>query len=131
MKTSMQEDRPRHFGEKEPESLVMRKYPAGFGKGVTEKAREGPRRYPTSFGKGRLEKDCLHETTRGFPGRSEERTAPRRPPTSSKRPRRERTHEWEKIKQWTLWPEQQLYEQLRPKSRPLTRSHRFTPCCLR
>jgi hypothetical protein len=33
----------------------MRKYPAGFGKGVTEKAREGPRRYPTSFGGGRLE----------------------------------------------------------------------------
>ena len=31
-----------------------------------------------------------------------------------KRPRRERTHDWAKIKQWTLWPEQQLYEQLRP-----------------
>jgi len=26
---------------------------------------------------------------------------------------------------------QELYEQIRPKSRPLTRSHRFTPCCLR
>ncbi len=31
-----------------------------------------------------------------------------------KRSRRERTHDWVKIKQWTLWPEQQLYEQLRP-----------------
>ena len=31
-----------------------------------------------------------------------------------KRPRRERTHDRTKIKQWTLWPEQQLYEQLRP-----------------
>ena len=30
------------------------------------------------------------------------------------RSRRERTHDWGKIKQWTLWPEQQLYEQLRP-----------------
>jgi len=40
-----------------PESLVMRKYPAGFGKGVTEKAREGPRRYPTSFGGGQTEKE--------------------------------------------------------------------------
>ncbi len=39
-----------------------------------------------------------------------------------KRPRRERTHDWGKIKQWTLWPEQQVYEHLRPKSRPLTRS---------
>ncbi len=31
-----------------------------------------------------------------------------------KRTRRERTDDWTKIKQWTLWPEQQLYEQLRP-----------------
>jgi len=31
-----------------------------------------------------------------------------------KRARRERTDEWAKIKQWTLWPEQQLYEQIRP-----------------
>jgi len=31
-----------------------------------------------------------------------------------KRPRRERTHDWGKIKQWTLWPEQQVYEHLRP-----------------
>ena len=36
----------------------MRKYPARFGKGVTEKAREGPRRYPTSFGNRWLEKYC-------------------------------------------------------------------------
>jgi hypothetical protein len=27
--------------------------PVQFGKGVTEKAREGPRRYSTSFGEGR------------------------------------------------------------------------------
>lgn len=31
-----------------------------------------------------------------------------------KRPRRERTDEWASIKQWTLWPEQELYEQIRP-----------------
>jgi transposase len=31
-----------------------------------------------------------------------------------KRPRRERTDEWASIKQWTLWPEQELYEQMRP-----------------
>jgi len=30
------------------------------------------------------------------------------------RPRRERTHDWQKIQQYTLWPEQQLYEKLRP-----------------
>ena len=35
-----------------------------------------------------------------------------------KRTRRERTDEWADIKQWTLWPEQELYEQIRPKSRP-------------
>jgi hypothetical protein len=29
-------------------------------------------------------------------------------------PRRERTHDWQKIQQYTLWPEQQLYEKLRP-----------------
>ncbi len=34
-----------------------------------------------------------------------------------KRTRRERTETWESIQQWTLWPEQELYEQLRPKSR--------------
>src|SRR5438270_7753056 len=31
-----------------------------------------------------------------------------------KRNRRERTEEWASIKQWTLWPEQELYEQIRP-----------------
>ena len=31
-----------------------------------------------------------------------------------KRERRERTHDWEQIQQRTLWPEQVLYEQLRP-----------------
>jgi transposase len=31
-----------------------------------------------------------------------------------KRSRRERTDEWQSIKQWTLWPEQELYEQIRP-----------------
>jgi transposase len=31
-----------------------------------------------------------------------------------KRERRARTDEWASIKQWTLWPEQQLYEQIRP-----------------
>ncbi len=31
-----------------------------------------------------------------------------------KRVRRERTDEWASIKQWTLWPEQELYEQFRP-----------------
>jgi putative transposase len=31
-----------------------------------------------------------------------------------KRERRARTDEWASIKQWTLWPEQELYEQLRP-----------------
>jgi putative transposase len=30
------------------------------------------------------------------------------------RPRRERTHDWQKIQQYTLWPEQRLYEKLRP-----------------
>jgi putative transposase len=32
----------------------------------------------------------------------------------SNRPRRERTHDWQKIQLYTLWPEQQLYEKLRP-----------------
>ena len=32
----------------------------------------------------------------------------------SKRPRRERTHDWQKIQQYTLWPEQKVYELLRP-----------------
>jgi len=31
-----------------------------------------------------------------------------------KRVRRERTDKWANIQQWTLWPEQELYEQLRP-----------------
>jgi putative transposase len=31
-----------------------------------------------------------------------------------KRNRRERTDEWANIKQWRLWPEQELYEQIRP-----------------
>lgn len=31
-----------------------------------------------------------------------------------KRPRRERTDEWASIQRWTLWPEQELYEQIRP-----------------
>lgn len=32
----------------------------------------------------------------------------------SNRPRRARTHDWQKIQQYTLWPEQRVYEQLRP-----------------
>ncbi len=31
-----------------------------------------------------------------------------------KRHRRERTEEWASIKQWTLWPGQELYEAIRP-----------------
>jgi len=31
-----------------------------------------------------------------------------------KRKRRERTHEWQEIQQYTLWPEQEVYERLRP-----------------
>src|SRR5881296_2869366 len=31
-----------------------------------------------------------------------------------KLPRRERTDKWQDIQQWTLWPEQELYEQIRP-----------------
>src|ERR1700730_15014661 len=31
-----------------------------------------------------------------------------------KRPRRERTHDWHDIQQYTLWPEQKVYELLRP-----------------
>jgi hypothetical protein len=31
-----------------------------------------------------------------------------------KRSLRERTDEWASIKQWTLWPEQTLYEEIRP-----------------
>src|SRR5947208_12234587 len=31
-----------------------------------------------------------------------------------KRKRRERTHDWQEIQQYTLWPEQQLYEKIRP-----------------
>src|SRR5947209_19188438 len=32
----------------------------------------------------------------------------------SKRPQRERTHDWQRIQQYTLWPEQTVYELLRP-----------------
>lgn len=32
----------------------------------------------------------------------------------SNQPRCERTHDWQKIQQYTLWPEQKVYEQLRP-----------------
>jgi putative transposase len=31
-----------------------------------------------------------------------------------KRPRRERTHDWQEIQHYTFWPEQQLYEKIRP-----------------
>src|SRR5712691_8430341 len=31
-----------------------------------------------------------------------------------KRQRRERTHDWQEIQQYALWPEQQLYEKIRP-----------------
>jgi putative transposase len=31
-----------------------------------------------------------------------------------KRPRRECTHDWQEIQHYTLWPEQQLYEKIRP-----------------
>jgi len=33
---------------------------------------------------------------------------------SPKRSRRERTDEWQSIQQWMLWPEQELYEAIRP-----------------
>jgi transposase len=33
---------------------------------------------------------------------------------AKKRPRRERTDDWQKIQQYTLWPEQKIYELLRP-----------------
>ncbi len=32
----------------------------------------------------------------------------------NKRPRRERTEDWQQIQQYTLWPEQKVYELLRP-----------------
>jgi len=32
----------------------------------------------------------------------------------SKRPRRDRTDDWQRIQQYTLWPEQKVYELLRP-----------------
>ncbi len=32
----------------------------------------------------------------------------------SNRPRREQTHDWQKIQQYTLWLEQKVYELLRP-----------------
>jgi hypothetical protein len=31
-----------------------------------------------------------------------------------KRKRRERTHDWQEIQQAMLWPEQEVYERLRP-----------------
>jgi len=34
--------------------------------------------------------------------------------SARKRKRRERTHDWQEIKQYTLWPEQEVYERLRP-----------------
>ncbi len=34
--------------------------------------------------------------------------------SARKRKRRERTHDWQEIKQYTLWPEQEIYERLRP-----------------
>jgi hypothetical protein len=34
-----------------------------------------------------------------------------------KRKRRERTHDWQEIQQAMLWPEQEVYERLCPKSR--------------
>jgi transposase len=34
--------------------------------------------------------------------------------SANKRPRRERTDDWQKIQQYTLWPEQKVYELLRP-----------------
>jgi hypothetical protein len=33
---------------------------------------------------------------------------------ANNRPRRERTDDWQKIQQYTLWPEQKVYELLRP-----------------
>ena len=33
---------------------------------------------------------------------------------AKKRPRRERTDDWQHIQQYTLWPEQKVYELLRP-----------------
>ncbi len=39
----------------------------------------------------------------------------------SKRSRRERTHDWQKIQQYTLWPEQKIYELLWAKSVPDSR----------
>jgi hypothetical protein len=33
---------------------------------------------------------------------------------AKKRPRRERTDDWQKIQQYSLWPEQKVYELLRP-----------------
>src|SRR5258708_34430805 len=33
---------------------------------------------------------------------------------AKKRPRRERTDDWQTIQQYTLWPEQKVYELLRP-----------------
>src|SRR2546421_6482911 len=33
---------------------------------------------------------------------------------ANKRPHRERTDDWQKIQQYTLWPEQKVYELLRP-----------------
>src|SRR5262245_8337484 len=50
---------------------------------------------------GTLEKSTvIAERQEGMPG--------------PKRNRRERTDEWANIRQWTWWPEQELYEQIRP-----------------
>jgi hypothetical protein len=32
----------------------------------------------------------------------------------TRHPSHERTHDWQQIQRWTLWPEQKLYELLRP-----------------
>ena len=34
--------------------------------------------------------------------------------SACKRQRREQTHDWQEIKPQTLWPEQEIYERLRP-----------------
>jgi len=49
----------------------------------------------------------------------------------AKRERRERIDNYHLLLEWCRTPEQRLYEGIRPKSRPLTYSHRSTPCCPR
>jgi hypothetical protein len=53
------------------------------------------------------------------------------PMPKAQRERRERTDNYHLLVEWCRTPEQRLYEQIRPKSRPLTRSRRFIPCCPR